>query len=177
MLTSLVADAVHANTQERVLRQEGASIQETMIFSNLIAAGMTLGYCIFSGELVQAMEYCRENTIAYTLFIVRAAVIFLGVLCFVAIIKRFGAVTATAGTPPLAAARPLSTLLGSTRSHAVLEGAHGRAVTTVRKILTILLSFVLFPKPVTSKHMAGAVTFGLALVVTFLEEKRKSNAK
>lgn len=48
------------------------------------------------------------------------------------------------------------------------------AVTTVRKILTILLSFVLFPKPFTLMYVYGLVVFTLGVVVQTYHKRNMS---
>jgi len=134
VLLSLVADAVHANSQESVLRIFKASLSETLLFSNLYAAGMAFAVVVMNGELAPALEYCQSNSSTYVLFLSRAVVIYCGVLCFGALIVHFGVVAAT-------------------------------AVTTIRKILTIFISFVLFPKPWSVKYVYGVVAFTASVAI------------
>ena len=51
------------------------------------------------------------------------------------------------------------------------------SVTTVRKILTILLSFVLFPKPWHWMHLMGLFVFVLATAVYVQYERTKPSIR
>jgi solute carrier family 35 (adenosine 3'-phospho 5'-phosphosulfate transporter), member B3 len=126
VLLSLVADGSHAVVQEVTLH--GGSLHETLIYSNIFSALATLVIVVGKGELGPAMQYCQEHPIAYFLFIIRSTVVYLGVVCFASIVKKFDAVTAT-------------------------------TVTTVRKIMTVLLSFVIFPKPFSLVYVLGIAFF------------------
>jgi len=139
---SLVADAFHSSTQESVLHKYQASIIETALFSNLFAAGCCLVYLVFTGELWAALLYCGQLPITYVLFIIRAFVIYCGVLCFTALIKRFDVVVAT-------------------------------TVTTIRKILTILLSFLLFPKPWSFNYVYGTLSFLASLALSVYQGRQR----
>lgn len=139
---SLVADALHGNTQQQLLKQHKATILEAMLYTNLFAAGMSWVWVFATGEFAPAYAYCAEMPIAYLLFVLRAAVIYLGVLCFVLMINAFGIVQAT-------------------------------AVTTVRKILTIIISFILFPKPVSSRHVGGFFIFCVGILVAAYDQREK----
>jgi len=142
VLLSLVADALHSNTQEQLLKQHQASILEAMLYTNIFASVMCWFWVMVSGELWPAMTYCNAFPIAYVLFVVRAAVIYLGVLCFVLMINAFGVV-------------------------------HATAITTVRKILTIIISFILFPKPITSRHVWGFIIFSAGISLSIWDKKRE----
>jgi adenosine 3'-phospho 5'-phosphosulfate transporter B3 len=139
---SLVADAIHSNTQESLLKQHKASTSEAMLFTNFFSAILSLIVVITKGELGGAIDYCTAYPIAYILFIFRALVIYGGVLCFVTLIKSNGVVLAT-------------------------------TVTTVRKILSILLSFVLFPKPFNDKHGLGVVIFCASVVIAIYDQRHR----
>lgn len=140
---SLVADALHSNTQEQLLKQYKSSILEAMLYTNLFAALMSWVWVIITGEFMPAYEFCAAQPIAYLLFIIRAAVIYLGVLCFVLMISTFGVVKAT-------------------------------AITTVRKILTIIISFILFPKPISSRHVLGFIIFTAGICLSVYDQREKS---
>jgi len=132
VLCSLVADSLHSNQQERVLKQQGASELETLIYSNLFSAVLVLMYLLATDALVPALQYCWATPLSYFLFIIRAMVIYCGVKCYLSLVNLAGNVFAT-------------------------------TMTTIRKILTILISFFLFPKPFTMKYFYGLLTFGMAI--------------
>lgn len=146
VLLSLVADAVHSNTQDSLLREHKSSTNEAMLFTNAFAAVMTLVYVIATGELMPAIRYCQENSEAYLLFTIRSVVIYGGVLCFVSLIKSHGVVVAT-------------------------------IVTTVRKIASILLSFLLFPKAWSIKYVFGLLGFVASVAIQISGSKSKPKPK
>ena len=51
-----------------------------------------------TGEFVQAINFCKVHHSIYAYFLLRTVLVYAGVLCFVAIIKRFGVVVATTVT-------------------------------------------------------------------------------
>ena len=142
VLLSLVGDSLHSNTQDSLLREHKASTSEAMLFTNFFAAVASFVYILVTGELFEAIKYCEAYPIAYALFILRSAVIYLGVLCFMLMIKSFGVVVAT-------------------------------SVTTVRKIVSILTSFVLFPKAWSNKYWWGGLLFGASLTLTVMDQRYK----
>lgn len=143
---SLVADALHSNTQEQLLKEFKAGVLEAMLYTNLFAAAMAGMWVLLTGEFFEAFVYCAEFPLAYLLFVLRASVIYLGVLCFVLMIGTFGVVSAT-------------------------------AITTVRKILTIVASYVLFPKPWTGRHVLGGCIFAVGIALSVVDQKMKNAAK
>jgi len=142
VLLSLVGDSLHSNTQDSLLREHKASTSEAMLFTNFFAAIASFVYILVTGELFAAIAYCQSYPIAYALFLLRSAVIYLGVLCFMLMIKSFGVVVAT-------------------------------SVTTVRKIVSILLSFVLFPKAWSNKYWWGGLLFGVSLTLSVIDQRSK----
>lgn len=143
---SLVGDALHSTTQDKLLRQYQSTTAECMLFTNFFASAASLVYITFTGELFDAIRYCQLYPQAYGLFVIRSAVIYLGVLCFILTIKNSGVVVAT-------------------------------GVTTVRKILSILLSFVFFPKQWSSKYYLGGAFFLASLMLTFHDQKLKEKQR
>ena len=146
VLLSLVGDALHSTTQDSLLREHKASTSETMLFTNFFAAIASLVYILVTGELWEAIAYCQAYPRAYGLFVLRSAVIYMGVLCFILMIKAFGVVVAT-------------------------------GVTTVRKILAILLSFLFFPKPWSSKYFYGGLLFAASLLLSIQDQRHKKTLK
>lgn len=146
VILSLVADALHSNTQEQLLKQHKSTILEAMLYTNLFAAILSWIWVIATGEFAPASAYCQEQPIAYILFIMRAAVIYMGVLCFVLMINTFGVVKAT-------------------------------AITTVRKILTIIVSFILFPKPISSRHVLGFLIFSAGICVSVWDQRERARQR
>eukprot|EP01083_Nonionella_stella_P015899 44474_1 len=142
VLASLVGDRFHANFQEHVLK-EGAHMLEVMIFSNFYSGLICLAVITLSGEIFTAIAYCNMYPSLYLFFTFRTVFVYGGALCYVAMIKRFGAVPAT-------------------------------AVTTVRKILSIMLSFYIFPKPFSGKYIIAGFAF-IGGIAFSLQSKIKGN--
>jgi adenosine 3'-phospho 5'-phosphosulfate transporter B3 len=139
---SLVFDAIHSNTQETLLKFYKSSNSEMMLFTNLFSAILCFLIVVFTNELLPAIDYCYQYPFVYGLFVIRALVIYFGVLFFLLLIRSSGVVTAT-------------------------------AVTTVRKILSILLSFVFFPKAWTQKYALGLLVFIVSVGITLWDAKRE----
>ena len=102
---------------------------------------------VYGRELLDGGMYLQEHwPVLPFLFPIRTLVVYAGALCYVCLIRNFGAVTAT-------------------------------TVTTVRKILTIVSSFLIFPKPFSAYYvLAGALFFaGLVTDVSGKSEKKKTN--
>ena len=51
------------------------------------------------------------------------------------------------------------------------------AVTTIRKIATIACSFILFPKPITTLHLIGCLTFMLSVGLSFVVVRQQQSFK
>jgi adenosine 3'-phospho 5'-phosphosulfate transporter B3 len=142
VLLSLVGDSLHSNSQETLLQDHKASIRETMVYSNLFSAMCCFIVCLLNGELVAALAFCRANPVVWVLIPAQALLQYLGVLCFVTSIQRFGVVLAT-------------------------------TVTTVRKILTVLLSFFIYPKPFNQKYLFGIVLFFASFAIQYAVQSQQ----
>jgi len=149
VLLSLIGDAAHSNSQERVLKQLKAGFLETMFFSNFFGLILVLIVCIVQGELEGALAYCYKNPLIYFLWSFRAFVIYFGVQCYLLLVKVAGNVTAT-------------------------------TIGTIRKITTILFSFLLFPKPFSTFYLYGLAAFLVSCGLSyhnFLQKNQKKEEK
>lgn len=142
---SLVADSMHSNTQETLLQDYKATIRETMFYTNMFAAFFTFGVTAVTGELSRALAFCAQYPNTWWLLAIQSLVTYLGVLCFVGSIKKFGVVLAT-------------------------------TVTTVRKILTVMLSFIFFAKPFNSIYAYGILMFVASFVIGFYVQYQQIQA-
>jgi len=142
VVASLVADSLHSNTQETLLQEYRATLHETMVFSNIFAGIGSLAVCVAIGEFPIAFRYCLESPSIYLIMAAHAIVNYLGVLCFVTSIKKFGAVLAT-------------------------------TVTTVRKIVTVMLSFIFFPKPLSERYMYGLAFFFASFCLQYYVQREQ----
>jgi drug/metabolite transporter (DMT)-like permease len=126
-----------ANTQDRILTRQKCELTEAILFSNFFSAVLSHMWTIASGEWRLAVQYCDSAPLTYQLMVVRALVLYLGVVMLLAQIKLFGAVMAN-------------------------------VITTVRKVLTVLLSFFMFSHPLTARHAFGLLLFAAALALNDL---------
>lgn len=139
VVLSLVGDSFHSNGQEFIMKKKGSSLMEMMVFSNFFAGVCVSCVAILKGEVGTALDFFGQHPEVFVFITVRTLVIYAGALCYVAIIKHFGAVPAA-------------------------------TVTTVRKILTIISSFLMFPKAFSPLYVWAGVVFGTGL---FLGIKKK----
>lgn len=142
VLFSLVADSMHSNSQETLLQDHRATLRETMVFTNMFSGLGALTVSIITGEFPGAMAFCARHPTVFLIMAAHAIVNYLGVLCFVTSIKKFGVVLAT-------------------------------TVTTIRKIVTVLLSFFIFPKPLTDRYVAGLLLFFASFCVHYYVQKQQ----
>jgi len=145
VLLSLLGDAAHSNSQERVVKQLKAGHLETMFYSNFFSLILVLFICATVGQLEPALRYCNKNSTIYYLWFFRAFVIYFGVQCFLLLVKVAGNVMA-------------------------------QTLGAIRKITTILLSFLFFPKPFSTLYLYGLATFliscGLSIYVVLQKNRQ-----
>merc|ERR1712072_36723 len=101
---------------------------ELLLFTNAWAAAIVFIWTLVSGEFFPACEYMFHHEVVFPLLFLRVLATFGGALCFLKLLKRFGAVVAS-------------------------------MVTTGRKILTVIQSFILFPKPWTNNYLYAGILF------------------
>lgn len=145
---SLVADAVHVNMQERILRVYKASEGEMIFWSNSVGTLLMVVYLLCTGELFEAMAYCARHPTTLAMLVLSALLGYCGSKAWVRVIHQFGAITAT--------------LVGNSR-----------------KIFSLILSFVIFPKPVVYHYVVGTVLFFTGVFLNSYadnSEKRPTNA-
>lgn len=140
--SSVIADAILPNAQERLFRL-GSSRLEVTLFTNfftLIAMTVTT---LLSGDLIGIFKLAMSNSQLATFMITYTCISYLAISTFMTIVKRYGGVTAV--------------LLG-----------------TARKAMSILLSFLLFPKPFTWYYAVGALlVLGGLLAASMLKQRLK----
>jgi len=129
VVISLFADSLHSNTQEKALKIMKAPESEVMLFSNALGAVCTLF----------VTHYPMGELIPAILFCNEFP------LAYILLLMRSSVVFIG-----------VSAFVTSIKHFGVLPAT---TVTTVRKILSILLSFVAFPKPWMFKHGVGMLAF------------------
>eukprot|EP00741_Cyanophora_paradoxa_P003126 tig00000670_g3035.t1 len=126
LLVALASDAFVGNVQERLMRGFGVPFAELVQHSYLVGGAMCLAYQIATGELRAAVKLSGEHPSVFGLCVLYALTAYAGLYFVLALVRRFGAVTAV-------------------------------VVTSGRKLISIFLSFALFPKPFSWLHAAGAL--------------------
>jgi len=149
---SLVLDAGILNVQDHCFTSFKADEDEVVFMSYAGGSVLLLVLCVANGELTAALGFVNESLGGAT------GVAAVSLACFSAC-GYFGVMCVVALTHrfgPLVAA----------------------LTTTARKALTVGLSFVLFPKPVTPGHFGGAFLFvvGIALKATAPRSSSSSTA-
>jgi len=139
----LVAQSLQNNCQDRLLRDHGTGVHETMLWSNGFGAVAVLSIIVLNGELWPAARYFGGSAQYSALLLLRCGFFYIGALLYTMLMKDAGAVQAV-------------------------------TVTTMRKSLTVLCSFLIFPKPWSPKYGVGLV---LLLVAIVLDYKGRAAAK
>lgn len=140
---ALLADAVIGNVQEKSMKQYGGSTTEMVLFSYGIGSVYILFYLLISGELFTAFPFFYEN--AWHTY--GYGLIF-GLLGYLGVNVVLNLV------------KRFGALLAVT-------------VTTLRKALTIIVSFLAFSKPFTIEYLWGGLII-LAAIYLNLYSKNKT---
>ena len=132
----LVAQALQNNAADRLLRDHGAPVSESMLYSNGVGALAVLLVTLCNGELLPACGYFARTATGSALLVVRCLLFYVGAMLYTMLIAESGAVAAV-------------------------------FVTTMRKALTVVVSFLVFPKPWSDKYTWGGLALLLAIYCEF----------
>ncbi|PIO64846.1 UAA transporter family protein [Teladorsagia circumcincta] len=145
---ALLADAVIGNIQEKNMKKYGGSSNEMVLYSYSIGSVYLLVYTIISGEFFTAFEFFLENP--YKTY---------GYALIFAIFGYLGV------NVVLTLIKVCGALVAVT-------------VTTLRKALTIILSFILFSKPFTVEYVWAGLVILLAIYLNlYSKNKQKWDAE
>mmetsp|Transcript_47310 Transcript_47310/g.102736 ORF Transcript_47310/g.102736 Transcript_47310/m.102736 type:complete len:207 (-) Transcript_47310:574-1194(-) len=135
---ALLADALIGNVQEKVMRENGATQDEMVLYSHGVGAIYLFIVCFLNDQLTGGVIVCFKSP--HVLFLILAFSVsgYFGVSFVMTLVGRFGAVIAVTVTS--VPHRPLSPFRSS-----------------CRKALTIFLSFVFFPKPFSATYGVAGV--------------------
>eukprot|EP01006_Ploeotia_vitrea_P045194 TRINITY_DN66919_c5_g1_i3.p1 TRINITY_DN66919_c5_g1~~TRINITY_DN66919_c5_g1_i3.p1 ORF type:complete len:338 (+),score=-13.42 TRINITY_DN66919_c5_g1_i3:74-1087(+) len=149
LVGALLADGVSGNVQENLLQGVQVPVLETIFYPYLFGAVNLLLVCLFTGQLLPLPEYLFHNPQVFWIMVIFSVFGYVGVQCFLILMKLFGAVTA------------------------IIIGCW-------RKVMTLLLSFLLFPKPFTTMHFVSIVLVFTGVSIDVWQKnmkKRKKKAK
>ncbi|XP_078695490.1 adenosine 3'-phospho 5'-phosphosulfate transporter 2-like [Branchiostoma floridae x Branchiostoma belcheri] len=144
---ALVADAVIGNVQEKTMKAHSASNTEVVLYSYSVGFVYILVGLLVSGELLEPIRFCAQYP-GYTYGLAAAL-----------------SVTGYVG---------INFVLTLVKSFGALPAV---TVTTCRKAVTIILSFIFFTKPFTMQYVWSAllVTAGI-LLSTYSKNQLKMDA-
>ncbi|CAD6190408.1 unnamed protein product [Caenorhabditis auriculariae] len=141
---ALLADAVIGNVQEKSMRKHGGTSNEMVLYSYGIGSVYIFAYTVLSGEIFSAVSFFFEHPWETYGY----ALIF-GLLGYLGV-------------------NVVLTLIQ------VFGALVAVTVTTLRKALTIVLSFVLFSKPFTEEYVWAGLVILLAIYLNLYSKNKSS---
>eukprot|EP00038_Savillea_parva_P030832 m.80597 g.80597 ORF g.80597 m.80597 type:complete len:363 (+) comp9364_c0_seq1:1350-2438(+) len=142
---ALCADAIIGNVQERVMNKFEMTTVEMVHKSYLIGAGLIFALCVVKGEATPALEFFADNEFSKTL-----------------VPMTLFSLTGYVG---------IQFVLALVKWHGALTAV---TVTTLRKGVTMWLSFLFFPKPFHRGYLVGGFIIFLGLGLNVLNKRRKA---
>lgn len=100
-------DSVIPNLQEQLLQNAKVKTSEMIFVSNAIMCVVLVGYTTYSHELMDAWQYCIHHKDASGVLILQGICAYLGLQCYLAIIRDHGGVVAVL----LANGRKIATII------------------------------------------------------------------
>lgn len=144
--TSVVADAVLPNIQERNFRL-GASRLEVTLYTNFFTLIVMTFTTLWSGDFFGALKMAMSDHHLATFMIIYTTISYIAISLFMTIVKKYGGVTAV--------------LLG-----------------TARKAMSLILSFLFFPKAFSWYYILGAgLVLGGLLVASLTKHLDKQKVQ
>jgi len=141
---ALVADAIIGNVQEKAMKAYKASNSEVVFYSYFIGSAYLLVGTVLSGEIFEAFVFFAKHPVQTY-----------GYAAIFSILGYLG----------------ISVVLTLVRTQGALIAV---TVTTTRKAVTIVLSFIFFAKPFTVNYLFSGV---LVLLAIYLNVYSKNSAK
>jgi len=123
--SSVCADAVLPNVQEKLFRQ-GSSRLEVTFYTNIFTLAAMTVTTLASGDLMGMVHHAMRDSRLAFFCAVYTAIAYIAISTYMSIVKRFGGVAAV-------------------------------LLATARKGMTLVLSFVLFPKAFSWFYVSGAI--------------------
>ena len=91
---STVFDSIVPNLQEQLLQKHRVKTSEMILVSNIVMCIVLLAWTIYSGELILATTYCIQNRDASLILLLQGLCAYLGLKCYLSIIRDYGGVIA-----------------------------------------------------------------------------------
>ncbi|XP_053607061.1 adenosine 3'-phospho 5'-phosphosulfate transporter 2 [Plodia interpunctella] len=139
--SALLCDAIIGNVQEKTMKQYQATNNEVVFYSYIIASGYLLVFTGTSGILVDGFKYCAEKPV-----MIYSNIFLLSL----------------GGYMGLQAVLTLVRISGATVAV---------TVTTMRKALSIIISFLFFAKPFVFQYVWSGMLVALAIYLNHYSKK------
>jgi len=94
VISSVIMEAVFSNLQQKFMQHWKCPHTEMVFWSNIFGTIQVFILLLFSGEFFIATQFCMEHPQAYFAIAAEATIGYLGVIFYLGLVKRFGAVTA-----------------------------------------------------------------------------------
>eukprot|EP00041_Stephanoeca_diplocostata_P024623 m.630240 g.630240 ORF g.630240 m.630240 type:complete len:339 (-) comp22565_c2_seq17:2697-3713(-) len=144
---ALCADAVIGNLQERVMRVDKVPTVQMVHHSYKFGIVYLLGICVVTGELGPALAFCSRHTLSETYL----PMLLFSITGYVGVVNFVLALVSEFGA--------LTTV----------------TVTTLRKAVTMVLSFLFFPKPFVFQYVWGGLLVLLGVGLNLYSKQRKKS--
>jgi adenosine 3'-phospho 5'-phosphosulfate transporter B3 len=139
---ALVADAIIGNVQEKAMKMHGASNSEVVLYSYSLGSLYIFVGVVFTGEFFEAFKFFLENPLK-----TYGYTLIFGVLGYIGV----------------------NVVLTLVRTTGALVAV---TVTTMRKAVTIIFSFILFSKPFTVNYVWAGLLVLFALYLNVYSKNR-----
>uniref|UniRef100_A0A914C1N3 Adenosine 3'-phospho 5'-phosphosulfate transporter 2 n=1 Tax=Acrobeloides nanus TaxID=290746 RepID=A0A914C1N3_9BILA len=197
---ALVADAIIGNVQEKAMKNYSANNSEVVLYSYSIGSLYILGFVVVTGEFFDAFVFFIKHPIeTYGYIFIFSLLGFAGVNIVLTLVKTTGALVAVTGIVfilivslnflavshfiqwtvyPTETLHPIRTLRTMRTLHPKDEVSCGRTrkmenfVTTMRKAVTIIVSFLIFSKPFTVDYVWAGLVILLAIYLNLYSKNR-----
>uniref|UniRef100_A0A6N2MSG7 Sugar phosphate transporter domain-containing protein n=1 Tax=Salix viminalis TaxID=40686 RepID=A0A6N2MSG7_SALVM len=157
---ALIMDAFLGNFQEAIFTLSPETTQMEMLFcSSVVGLPFLIPPMVLTGELFKAWNSCSQKREAHMVPNVRLSFFMIKQHPYVYLVLVFEAMATFVGQV-------------SVLSLIALFGAATTAmVTTARKAVTLLLSYLIFTKPLTDQHGTGLLLIAMGITVKLLPDK------
>ncbi|PON57507.1 UAA transporter [Parasponia andersonii] len=177
---ALIMDAFLGNLQEAIFTLNPDTTQIEMLFcSTVVGLPFLLPPMILTGELFKAWSSCYEHPYVYGVLVFEAMATYVGQVSVLSLVALFGAAT-TAMHLRMENAKVtydwrahVTHLYCSLRWTGIgIQSLLTLAITTARKAVTLLLSYLIFTKPMTNQHGLGLLLISIGIMVKMVPENR-----
>ncbi|KAJ0770066.1 putative UAA transporter [Helianthus annuus] len=168
---ALIMDSFLGNLQEAIFTINRDTTQTEMLFcSTVVGTPFLIPPMLLTGELFRAWNSCYEHPYVYGVLLFEAVATFVGQVSVLSLIALFGAATTA-----------LVTIITYLNSHIIYIVNSGTLkmdilvfiqVTTARKAVTLLLSYIIFTKPMSEQHAVGLVLIAAGIMMKMLPDHK-----